>query len=282
MDWLSDWLKSVVMVILLASFVDILLPSQTMQRYVKTVISLFILLTLLQPVLSLLQKQTSIDQLLADADVLLQGKSAPAAAIPAFSPSSTLQMAGGGQKLAQAPNAGMQTLESIQQQAVQLQTAQEKRSQQLMQQQITTLMKQNVEQALPFKVQSLNVETGKDAQGQMQIIAIHLQVSQRNEAVSSKQAEPKLKALQVEPVKPVSIAIRADGAANKGGSTDGSSATSADSIATSPSTSGSSSNSNVTSSPSSSFAQEKSQIQSLISKEWQVPNELIFVEVSKI
>lgn len=40
MGWLSDWLKSIIMVILLATFVDILLPNQTMQRYVKTVISL--------------------------------------------------------------------------------------------------------------------------------------------------------------------------------------------------------------------------------------------------
>ena len=41
MDWLAGWLKTVIMVIMLATFVDLLLPSNTMQRYVKTVLSLF-------------------------------------------------------------------------------------------------------------------------------------------------------------------------------------------------------------------------------------------------
>lgn len=41
MDWLAGWLKTVIMVIMLATFVDLLLPSNTMQRYVKTVLSLY-------------------------------------------------------------------------------------------------------------------------------------------------------------------------------------------------------------------------------------------------
>ncbi|MDF2964171.1 MAG: hypothetical protein K0S39_5906, partial [Paenibacillus sp.] len=73
MDWLGSWLKSIILVILLATFVDILLPNQTMQRYVKTVMSLFILLTLLQPLFSLFQKNTTIDSLLAEANSLGSG-----------------------------------------------------------------------------------------------------------------------------------------------------------------------------------------------------------------
>ncbi|MED4609729.1 stage III sporulation protein AF, partial [Paenibacillus validus] len=61
MDFLSGWLKSVVLVILIATFVDLLLPNQSMQRYVKTVISMFLLLTLLQPLLSLLRSDAALD-----------------------------------------------------------------------------------------------------------------------------------------------------------------------------------------------------------------------------
>ena len=68
MDWLAGWLKTVIMVIMLATFVDLLLPSNTMQRYVKTVLSLFILLTLLTPVLQLFQKDWNMDQLLSQAE----------------------------------------------------------------------------------------------------------------------------------------------------------------------------------------------------------------------
>jgi stage III sporulation protein AF len=54
-EWLTNWLKEIILVILLATFVDLLLPSSTMHRYVKVVLSLLILLTILSPVLSLLR-----------------------------------------------------------------------------------------------------------------------------------------------------------------------------------------------------------------------------------
>ncbi|MED5017564.1 stage III sporulation protein AF [Paenibacillus chibensis] len=54
MTWLSSWLKEIIMVVLLASFVDLILPSRSMERYVKLVLSLLILLTLLSPLIKLL------------------------------------------------------------------------------------------------------------------------------------------------------------------------------------------------------------------------------------
>ncbi|MFW5433092.1 stage III sporulation protein AF [Paenibacillus apiarius] len=53
MSWLGQWLKEIIMIILLATFIDLLLPNRTMQRYVKLMLSLIILLTLLSPVLKL-------------------------------------------------------------------------------------------------------------------------------------------------------------------------------------------------------------------------------------
>lgn len=53
MDWLGDWLKSVVMVVLFAAFVDLILPSKALERYARLVLSLLILLTLLSPIVKL-------------------------------------------------------------------------------------------------------------------------------------------------------------------------------------------------------------------------------------
>ncbi|WP_168119247.1 stage III sporulation protein AF [Paenibacillus sp. HB172176] len=53
--WISDWLRDIVSVILLAVLVELLLPNKTMQRYARLVVGLFILLTLLSPLLRLMQ-----------------------------------------------------------------------------------------------------------------------------------------------------------------------------------------------------------------------------------
>ncbi|MCR2803116.1 stage III sporulation protein AF [Paenibacillus soyae] len=53
--WLSDWLRDIIAVILLAVLVELLLPNKAMQRYARLVVGLFILLTILSPVLRLIQ-----------------------------------------------------------------------------------------------------------------------------------------------------------------------------------------------------------------------------------
>lgn len=55
MSWLGEWLKHVILIVLLATFVDLILPSRSMERYVKLVLSLLILFTLLSPIVELLQ-----------------------------------------------------------------------------------------------------------------------------------------------------------------------------------------------------------------------------------
>ncbi|ACX64377.1 MULTISPECIES: stage III sporulation protein AF [Paenibacillus] len=54
MDWLGDWLKSVIMVVLFAAFVDLILPGKALERYARLVLSLLILLTLLSPIITLI------------------------------------------------------------------------------------------------------------------------------------------------------------------------------------------------------------------------------------
>lgn len=54
MDWLGGWLKSVIMVVLFAAFVDLILPGKALERYARLVLSLLILLTLLSPIITLI------------------------------------------------------------------------------------------------------------------------------------------------------------------------------------------------------------------------------------
>ncbi|WP_019639158.1 stage III sporulation protein AF [Paenibacillus fonticola] len=51
MAWLAQWLKEIIFVVLMAAFIDLLLPNRSMERYVKLVVSLLILLTLISPVM---------------------------------------------------------------------------------------------------------------------------------------------------------------------------------------------------------------------------------------
>lgn len=60
MSWLNEWMREVIMVVLLATFVDLILPSRSMERYVKLVLSLLILLTLLQPIINLFSDSTEL------------------------------------------------------------------------------------------------------------------------------------------------------------------------------------------------------------------------------
>src|ERR1700731_1025242 len=63
MVWLNGWIKELILIILLASFTDLLLPNHALQRYVRTVIGLFILLVLLSPIYELFHHRWSLDQL---------------------------------------------------------------------------------------------------------------------------------------------------------------------------------------------------------------------------
>jgi len=62
MEWLGGWLKQIIFIILLATFIDLILPNRSMQRYVKLVISLLILITIMTPILSIFRNSFA-DQL---------------------------------------------------------------------------------------------------------------------------------------------------------------------------------------------------------------------------
>ncbi|WP_223066536.1 stage III sporulation protein AF [Paenibacillus caui] len=55
MAWLSEWLKEIIFIVLLSVFIEMLLPNRSMERYVKLVLSLLILMALLTPLMELLR-----------------------------------------------------------------------------------------------------------------------------------------------------------------------------------------------------------------------------------
>jgi stage III sporulation protein AF len=193
MDWLGSWLKSIVLVILLATFVDILLPNHTMQRYVKTVMSLFILLTLLQPLFSLFLQPGSLDRLMVKADALIEDEGS-GRAISAF---------GGPPGLP----GDMETAGAIEARAKQLKSHQEQQSQRLVQQQLADLMKRDIEQSSAVTVFALQVETGKDTSGQLEIRNVHVEAAAVSKPSAVKEKPDAVKPVAVESVKPVSIMI---------------------------------------------------------------------------
>jgi stage III sporulation protein AF len=55
LDALSDIVKNVAIIILLTTFLDMLLPNNSMQRFVKVVMGLFVMVAILTPILNLFE-----------------------------------------------------------------------------------------------------------------------------------------------------------------------------------------------------------------------------------
>lgn len=55
MEFLTDWITNIILFILLAIVIDLLLPSSTMQKYAKIVISLLLIVVIINPIFKLFQ-----------------------------------------------------------------------------------------------------------------------------------------------------------------------------------------------------------------------------------
>lgn len=192
MDWLGGWLKTIIMAILLASFIDLLLPNNKMQSYVKTVMSLFILLTLLTPILELFQHKGSVDEMINAA----QQKQ------------STLErMSTGGQP------ANMASLESITQEADKLKAINLKQSQELLQKQIADTIAADLQMQTELHVDQVLVKTAIDNNGKPSItdvqVSLHEIKAKANE--SSTQADRTIAVIApMQTMQPVRINIKSD------------------------------------------------------------------------
>lgn len=59
-DWLTNWLKEIILIVLLASFVDLLLPNSNMQKYARLILGLLIILTIISPIFELFTENFSV------------------------------------------------------------------------------------------------------------------------------------------------------------------------------------------------------------------------------
>ncbi|SMO39964.1 stage III sporulation protein AF [Melghirimyces algeriensis] len=62
-ELMSNWLKQIVVLVLIAVFIDLLLPNNTMEKYVKLVMGLLIILAILSPILQLIQQDLDLKSL---------------------------------------------------------------------------------------------------------------------------------------------------------------------------------------------------------------------------
>ena len=61
--YITVWIKGIIFVVLFASFLELLLPNNSMQRFVRVIMGLFILLSILNPIISVIERQITADQL---------------------------------------------------------------------------------------------------------------------------------------------------------------------------------------------------------------------------
>jgi len=62
-EWISSWLKNIILIVLLATFVDLLLPSSNMQKYARMVMGLLIILAILTPIIDIFANELSLTEL---------------------------------------------------------------------------------------------------------------------------------------------------------------------------------------------------------------------------
>jgi len=60
--YITVWIKGIIFVVLFASFLELLLPNNSMQRFVRVIMGLFIMLAILNPIIGVMERQLTVDQ----------------------------------------------------------------------------------------------------------------------------------------------------------------------------------------------------------------------------
>jgi len=187
MGWLAGWMKELVIIVIIASFIDLLLPSHGFQRYVKSVVGLFILLVMLSPVFQFFHRKWNADELIQ------------AAALKQNSAGAVLQ-----------------PITEIMQKSAELQMQNQSQANQLLQQQLAAKMKGDIEHESSAIVTDIHVNTQVDAKGNPFIKNVVITLAKLNPAdqvqtekmSSNSQSTVKLPQLvPIETIAPIEISI---------------------------------------------------------------------------
>lgn len=173
---LGGWLRQVVAAVLLAALIDLLLPNRTMQRYVRLVAGLFILLTLAGPLLSWIQ---------GDMDAKLAAGIEWAEREPV-----------GGEDGSQ--------LEAILAEAKRIGAGRDEQAAELAVTGLEAQIKAVVEQEEGAAVKTVEVEAAPSADGTLAVEAVKIRLAAPGTAAAAEGGEP---VAEVEPVAPVVVDI---------------------------------------------------------------------------
>ncbi|GED12979.1 stage III sporulation protein AF [Aneurinibacillus migulanus] len=178
MAMLILWLKKIILLVLLATFLDLLLPSNTYSKYVKLVMGLLILLALVSPLLDLFRKDIPFAQL-----------------------SFAIEKGAG-----QTQNPDFTSVDAL---AKKLAAQNDQETNRYVEEQISGLVKKQVETQHGVRVQQVHVQVNSEGQktGQpIERISVVLAPGKAQEK-GGKQSE---QGVSVEPVKPVKVEISLD------------------------------------------------------------------------
>lgn len=126
MDYFATWIRQIILVVILATFLELLLPNNAMQRYVRFVMGLVILVMMLSPLFVLFQQDWTVEQLLSQEQTELK------------------------------PD--MTSLEEIRRQSEQLADSQRNMTQDVVRERVSEEMTHGIEQTFPVTVQNVDLQ----------------------------------------------------------------------------------------------------------------------------
>lgn len=192
MGGLAGWLRQIIAVLLLASIVDLLLPNRTMQRYVRLVAGLFILLTVATPVLGWMKGDFG------------------------------SQLAAGLGTVERSPQSAPEQLAMIEAEGEKLRDRQAKQAADLVQTKLAAAIRADVEASEGREVRSVDVRTAKDDSGGWTVTGVKIVLEGTAEAGASANPSPAPGEIApvrgIEPIADVDIRVEVGGGSGGGDS----------------------------------------------------------------
>ncbi|SDW53403.1 stage III sporulation protein AF [Marininema mesophilum] len=167
-ELVADWLKPIIILVILATFMDLLLPHNGMERYVKLVMGLLIIMAILSPILQFLQKDIQLSDLTLDNQIRNQEGA---------------------------------SLAMIKQDGRVMEKKQEKLVQKEVEKKMALTIQQNVERRFKLEVTGVTVKTNTKAEKEPSIVKIILHYRKQEKPKKSTQVK------QVDEIKPVHIGV---------------------------------------------------------------------------
>lgn len=173
MDTLALWLKKIVLLVLLATVLDLLLPNTELQRYVKLVMGLIILLVILNPILTLVSPHITDEWI-------------------------TLQAAGTG--------TAMESVDTIAEKGRALRQDLDRRALEEARTRVEELVRRQVETAFGYTVDEVVVEWSREKDG-VALAALTVSVRERRDAAEAPRGGEADGGGSVDPVSPVDVRV---------------------------------------------------------------------------